>query len=291
MSSSGSSIEKWAQLLRVVEIGHFLKMPTHQAQRRRPDDYILIWVVEGEGFVESEGSRKKAHAGDLFSLLPGRSHEYGSDRHHPWEIYWVHFDGSLAAEFVRQLRGESGGIVRALKSDQEIIDQWNDLMITAGPGLTPQNLRLHTGLYALLGLLLHRMQLEKTGQTQLGGIDSGKLLRFMHNHISKPIRLRDMAAEIGYSPSHFARMFRKQFNLSPIDYIIHKRVALACKLLGETLLSIKEIAGQVGYADEFYFSRIFKKISGSSPRAYRERLFAGVRGGRTQKTGTRHKMR
>jgi transcriptional regulator GlxA family with amidase domain len=66
-------------------------------------------------------------------------------------------------------------------------------------------------------------------------------------------------------------VFKKQFGVSPLYYVIQKRVALAGAMLTETDLSMKEVAAAVGYDDPYYFSRIFRKVAGASPTQYRAR--------------------
>jgi AraC-like DNA-binding protein len=67
------------------------------------------------------------------------------------------------------------------------------------------------------------------------------------------------------------RLFKRQFKVSPIYYVIQKRIAHACSLLTETALPLKQISQAVGYDDPFYFSRMFKKMMGVNPTEYRRR--------------------
>jgi YesN/AraC family two-component response regulator len=64
-------------------------------------------------------------------------------------------------------------------------------------------------------------------------------------------------------------LFKKKTSRTPIDYLTYLRVQQASKLLDFSTLRINEIALKVGYSDPFYFSRMFSKIMGSSPKTYR----------------------
>lgn len=86
------------------------------------------------------------------------------------------------------------------------------------------------------------------------------------------IMLDDMANHAGLSKSHFSRIFRDQTGYSPVEYFIHLKVQKALSLLVLTKLPVQEIARMVGYADPYYFSRLFKKIVGVSPTASRLEL-------------------
>jgi len=81
---------------------------------------------------------------------------------------------------------------------------------------------------------------------------------------------RDAACGLaGMSPSHFSRTFRKVVGMSYQEYVNRKRIAKAKELLRTSPQSIAEIAAYVGFADNTGFGRIFKKVTGHTPSAYR----------------------
>jgi AraC family transcriptional regulator, arabinose operon regulatory protein len=87
----------------------------------------------------------------------------------------------------------------------------------------------------------------------------------------QPIRVMDLAAMSGLSPSHFNRMFKRTFGTSPIDWLRRERMSQAKRRLVESSETIKQIAEQVGYADHFFFSKDFKRYTGSTPGEFRAR--------------------
>ncbi len=76
------------------------------------------------------------------------------------------------------------------------------------------------------------------------------------------------AARLGVHPNHLATAVRSASGLPPGDWVRARLVLEAQCLLGNTTRSVKEIAAELGYDDEAYFSRVFKKAVGSSPRDY-----------------------
>jgi AraC-like DNA-binding protein len=84
--------------------------------------------------------------------------------------------------------------------------------------------------------------------------------------------VEELASRLGYSGSHYSSMFRNKTGSSPLDYFIRLKLHYACQLLSQTDLSIQTISEKIGYEDQFYFSRLFKKIHGKSPRNYRNAL-------------------
>lgn len=259
-------LPKYLELLRS---GHFSNMPHHYMRRKRGMDYLLFLVLSGKGFVLTEGRRHEACAGDLFCLLKGKSHEYGSDKRDPWDIVWVHFAGSLAPVFVEKIRSFGGARID-FGQDAEVRDRWMELVIfhtARGPNV---EVRANTGLYALLGLIIYRLQMRRSAPATESPFDVHRVQTYIHNHLSETITLDDLARQVNLSAPHFTRMFRKLFDVSPMQYVLQKRVALACSLLTETSMPLKQIGAAVGCPDPYYFSRLFKKTTGTNPSGYRE---------------------
>ncbi len=94
-------------------------------------------------------------------------------------------------------------------------------------------------------------------------------VRYINDNYRTDIRLDAVAGEAGMSPSHFSRIFRKTMGLSYQDYLNSRRITKAKNLLRTSSRSVSEIAVSLGFADSTGFGRIFKKLSGQTPSAYR----------------------
>jgi two-component system, response regulator YesN len=94
-------------------------------------------------------------------------------------------------------------------------------------------------------------------------------VRYINHNYRTDIRLDAVAKEAGMSPSHFSRVFRKVMGLSYQGYLNGSRIAKAKNLLRTSPRSITEIAVSLGFADSTGFGRIFKKLTGQTPSAYR----------------------
>jgi AraC-like DNA-binding protein len=91
----------------------------------------------------------------------------------------------------------------------------------------------------------------------------------MQAHICQPLALGEIAREAGLSVSHFCALFRTQIGVTPMDYFIKLKLQKARRLLVNSALTVQEVAQQVGYGDRYYFSRLFRKLHGVPPMAYR----------------------
>ena len=92
-----------------------------------------------------------------------------------------------------------------------------------------------------------------------------KYIQFNYSH---DISIDDVAKSVGVSRSHLYRVFMSNVGKSPIDYLTEYRINEACKLLQGGTLSIAEVAISVGFFDQFYFSRVFKRAKGVPPSKY-----------------------
>jgi transcriptional regulator GlxA family with amidase domain len=92
----------------------------------------------------------------------------------------------------------------------------------------------------------------------------------MHQHYTRPLARWEIAEVIGVSENYFSRLFKQELGLSPWCYLNRFRVSQAKELFRHTQASVKSIAGQVGFKDQKYFSRVFHKLTGLSPSEFRE---------------------
>lgn len=103
---------------------------------------------------------------------------------------------------------------------------------------------------------------------------SFKLLveEYISVHFHEKIRLGTLAYIMGYSEGHFARIFRKQFGMTFVQYLTQYRIDQSKRLLTETYIPVEQIAFQVGIGSYSYFCTCFKNACGLTPSAYRKTL-------------------
>jgi len=94
-------------------------------------------------------------------------------------------------------------------------------------------------------------------------------IRYIQQHYRKGVTLRQLARHVNLSSNYYSMLFKRETRYSPIDYLIQYRMEIAKSLLRQSGHTISEVADQVGIHDYSYFSRIFKKITGVSPRWFR----------------------
>lgn len=98
-----------------------------------------------------------------------------------------------------------------------------------------------------------------------------KAVDFLQKNFQKKITLEEVSAYVNHSPSYFSTIFKSELKVSFNAYLNHLRIEQAKKLLLENEFTIVEISELVGYEDQSYFSRVFKKNTGTTPGKYRLR--------------------
>ena len=93
---------------------------------------------------------------------------------------------------------------------------------------------------------------------------------YMEEHYYENIMLADAAQKVGVSAGYLSTLFQRQLSKGFVDYLNEIRIEHACTYLQQGYLKTYEIAYKVGFKDEKYFSKVFKKIKGQSPSEYRK---------------------
>lgn len=93
-------------------------------------------------------------------------------------------------------------------------------------------------------------------------------LEFIENSYALPLTLEELSASIGMSRKYFCQFFKEMTQRSPIDYLNHYRIERACDLLRLSNQSIMDIAENTGFHDMSYFTKMFKKYKGITPKQY-----------------------
>jgi len=97
-----------------------------------------------------------------------------------------------------------------------------------------------------------------------------RVLEHIHEHISDSISVEELAGVASVTKSYFIRLFKYEFGLSPVQYINRKKVERAQLLLFTTDKAVKEVAYTLGFSDQNYFIRLFRKVTGTTPKIWKD---------------------
>ncbi|WP_040197016.1 AraC family transcriptional regulator [Candidatus Soleaferrea massiliensis] len=233
------------------------------------DHFLVHYILSGKGTYTYGDNTYELAKGDLFIIYPSEVTIYKADDELPWEYCWVGFNGTEAEKLLRCTDLTPENPVLHYDRDGKMRDHLFKIYKSQGNQL--QNESRMTGyLYLFLSFLMEIS--TKQQDRDISGISYIEAaVKYVQHNFSRDIDVCDIAQNIGVSRSHLYRLFIKHLGMPPNEYLSRFRINQACSLLRHSDLSIGEIANSVGFLDQLYFSRVFKKFKGTPPSKYNRR--------------------
>lgn len=248
----------------VNSCGHYFCEKGYRIDRIGIEQVILMYIEKGTMNVEYDGQRWLAQAGDIILFDCTRLHYYDTPDYA--DFYWLFFKGLNSFELCNFLVKSNGPIFRTPNNSKigVFCRHMYSKFSTHQPLVDSEHSRI---LHSILCYLMPNAESTTTEETLS---PARRAVQYIQAHLSEPLSLSDIAAQIDYSPSHLIRLFQKEFHRSPHEYLISMRIDHAKYLLKTTALPIKIIAAEVGYQTESGFTNAFTEKIGISPRQFRE---------------------
>lgn len=240
-------------------------------RRQRKHRFYSLWLItKGAGEFTMNGNVYRAEPGKLFALVPGMDFVGYTVDGQPLEYYFVRFNYAVAVEEKERWHFEQPTpskfplegmyVLQNPPATINLFEQLHHLWQRRGQSVTMRRKILFQEL--LLTICQDLRAQEVAGNTTLA---IERTIDYMVTHYKQRLTLDTLAHIAGLSSSHYSRLFKKYTGYSPIDYVTHLRMDRAKELLMLSDYKLRAVARSVGYQDEFYFSRIFKKVVGMSP--------------------------
>lgn len=253
----------------ITDIGYYPKANFHHRMRKKgADEFILIYCTEGQGKLTIAGKQILVLPNRYYIIPKATAHKYGADDLNPWSIYWMHFDGLIAQSLFDRYHSDPGKY-EIVPFDSSRIDQLNQIFhILSSDYVMP---RLEYANIMGLNFLTSFIYLDIGRSLQVNGRNDlvDDIIDYLSNNLDKTLKSDDIAKEFNYSSSYLFNLFKKRTGYSLIHFFNLKKSQRACEYLNYTDLSVKEISFKMGFEDPLYFSRLFKKYIGVSPKAYK----------------------
>jgi len=261
--------------------------------RQHDHDYLeIVYVVSGGGYHYIGDSMERIMKGHLYILPVGTSHILRpSDASSKNKLIVINL--CIRPEFIDVLerlvsefnsceqlwslfRGEPGSHIAVKDSSMQFGKAFEQLLIEfekMKPGY-------ETSMIANLMQLTVQISRQISEASDIDNNvrfnrsrrkDMSMILAYVHEHLTEPLTLDDLADRLGLSRRHFIRLFQQYTGSIFSEYIQQKRIELACQLLIETDHRIEDIAHHIGYRDLDHFRHTFRKWMGVSPSAYRKK--------------------
>ena len=232
-------------------------------------EYQVNYITEGSGILENSHGTFKLKKGDIMVTFPGEWHRYKPDKKTGWTENYIGFNGPAARFFLAHRLFNPITPVILTGIHEEILDAFLhifDLIKSEPPGFQ----QIASGLIIkLLGhMISFQKQKEFSGKAIANVIEKARFA--MRNKVDSQFDLETFAAENNIGYSYFRRMFKNFTGISPRQYYLQLKIMRAKELLLSTDKNIKEISYELGFESIYYFSRFFKKKTGTTPSEFRK---------------------
>ncbi len=238
----------------------------------KTENNLLVFCTKGKGAVYLEGEKVPVSGDQFFIVRRGDSFRFCPAPGVACHFFYAGFGGrrvkQLVSEFsvVRNLVPSVNNMV----ANREML--FYEIFNNLSKGFHDQNIEYVNLCFGhLLATFIFASRTSDDIADEINPV-MRRALSFLEKNLRKKLTLNQISREVGYSPTYFTTLFRKETNYPPMSYFAHLKILKACEFLDYTKMKIKEISFRLGYSDPYYFTRDFKKKMGMPPRQYRNRI-------------------
>ena len=236
----------------------FYKNVSRPISVSRPEgrlDYQLLLPLSGTMLID----KKEVSAGNIFLYCPRSPQNYTYYEGEGTEYYWIHFSGDEIDGLCEKFSLKTGSI--PLGEGRRETERLVRMIIKAYSDRYEYTHEYNAGLLrSILAIIASPPSLSSPFAKAM------KLLQDPSCNLS----VSELAKMYEMSEGHFIRSFKSYAGSSPNAFKTAKRLEIASEMLISTKMTVEQVAAASGYADPLYFSRIFKKKFGTSPKEYRK---------------------
>ncbi len=258
--------------LHITDIGYYPQAKHHFRERTVPiSQYVFIYCVEGQGWFKVNNEYSRIERNQCFILPAGHPHSYGADEKDPWTIYWIHFKGELAPYYASRLLVPVDIKPTIYSRINGRLNLFEEIYYTLESGYSKENLLYAcSAFHHFLGSICYLQQYRNAADDTISKDLVDAAIHYMKENIGKKLSIAEIANHTGYSVSHFSSIFNNRTGHSPVNYFNLLKIQHACHLIDHTDIKINQVCYKVGIEDCYYFSRLFSKIMGIPPTAYKK---------------------
>jgi AraC-like DNA-binding protein/quercetin dioxygenase-like cupin family protein len=244
------------------------QLPDHA----HPHCIELCYLARGRQCFRVEGRNFWMTGGQVFATFPGEVHSSGEQPMEKSELYWLIIDLQEGAGFLGlagpvadRVRDGLGSLSRRLFAVEPgiatvLADLEGELR---GGAATP--LAVHTLLCRFVDAAIEGGRQRTTGDVQR----FEPVLQYIEANLDGPLRVADLAAVAGLSEPRFKAAFKSACGMSPAEYVARERIEQAKRRLRNPAARVTDIACDLGFSTPQYFSYVFRRFTGKSPRQFR----------------------
>ncbi|WP_256004335.1 AraC family transcriptional regulator [Pedobacter deserti] len=254
----------------LTAIGYYPHATGHDRERKTGSaEFILLYCIDGEGRIEMDNTTYELKANTFFIIPKNVPHRYYSSVKAPWSIYWLHFSGTNSRTIYERSLSDGQHQVHAIPFEEYRIQLFNQIYTILEQSFNARDMEIMNFrvLHFVTSLIYYR-EINPIVNSQDAISNS---ILYMKANLDKKLSINQLAEQQKISLSHYLRIFKQKTGISPISYYNQLKIQHSCQYLYFTDKSIKQICNLIGIEDQYYFSRLFSKLMGTSPSEYRKK--------------------
>ncbi|MCR6112197.1 helix-turn-helix transcriptional regulator [Bacillus sp. A301a_S52] len=240
----------------------------HGLERKRGNSFVFQYTLSGEGAIDIHGSTFKLTPRKAFMVeIPGKHCYYLPDHSHKWEFIFITLNG-VAAKACWDRLSQRYGPILDIPLESRVIQKVFDIYIGATEKVFEDAYMSSAEAYAFL-MECYRL-LQPVKATSPFPESMNDALNFIHQHYHEDITIEDIADAAYVSKYYLIKIFQKTLNTTPAQYVTNVRIEKAIELLVNTEFTIRIISEKIGFSNDNYFNKVFKKVVGIPPGEFRK---------------------
>lgn len=233
-------------------------------------EYHLLHIcTKGSGSFYANDYRYHIKKGQGFLIYPNELTFYQADEHTPWSYVWIAVSGEEVEKFLTLIGLSKQNPIFHCPDTERIASYIEDIMQHNTLSYSNE-IYIEGVLMQLLSYLIESANTPYKEDQKNANIYINKAISYIHKNYQNPITVQEIADYLSLNRSYLTELFAKTVHFSPQQFLMKFRITKATEFLVDTELSIENIAYSCGYSNIYSFSKVFKKITGYSPSAYRK---------------------
>lgn len=229
--------------------------------------YTLHYVIEGSGNLYLNGKEFHISEKQLFFLPPNEEQMYYPDEDNKWKYIWFYFSGNQASQLGESMGFSTEAPNRTLKDSKRIEAMILDMLADADRGKMNEY-KAKAVFYAIVGAMAEHESGELIAKNC-----ADEAARFLDTNFARSdFSVETLCSLLYVSHSALCKVFKDEYGVTPLKYLIQIRMQHASKLLAESNIPVRDIAELSGYKDEIHFMKTFKKYYGITSTEYRQKM-------------------
>lgn len=234
--------------------------------RNHSDYHIIEFILSGKGSLTVDEKEYRLEQGDVYILPPESKHSYRADAEHPYRKIWCNFYSDTFAKIQTVYHLDGKYVFRAPECEKDFVrlieiahfgsrlndDEWSNVA---------------TVLMSILNKIAAR-----TYRPEGDHVIAARAKELLDDAVYDSITVEELTRKLFVSKMFLTREFKSLYGMSPYHYYLNKKLSKAKLMLQSSNMTVKEISDKLCFADEHYFSGLFKRKVGVSPSEFRKLL-------------------